>query len=405
MKKLFLIPIVFFPVLLGIAGCKKPSENSRTSTTLSEKEKEEKKSLRTGAERTETYLNLLKDKKVGLVVNQTAVVGSTHLVDTLLSRGVAITKIFAPEHGFRGTADAGETVKNGTDIKTGLQIISLYGKNKKPSPDQIADIDILVFDIQDVGVRFYTYISTMHYVMEAAAENGKQVIVLDRPNPNGQYIDGPVLDKKFTSFVGMHPIPLVHGLTVGELANMINGEGWLKNGLKCNLKVIPSDNYVHSMSYSLPVKPSPNLPNDQSIELYPSLGLFEGTNISMGRGTDFPFQVIGYPDSRFGTFTFSPRSTEGAKNPPYEGKTCYGIDLRNEKGEQGFTLKYLIDFYSIAPDKASYFLKSDFINLLAGTDQLKKQIESGMTEKEIRKSWEPDLEKYREMRKKYLLYK
>jgi uncharacterized protein YbbC (DUF1343 family) len=367
------------------------------------KPKEETQAIITGADQPELYLPYLENKAVALVVNQTSITGNQHLVDYLLSQGVKVKKVFAPEHGFRGDADAGETVKSSVDSKTGLPLVSLYGANKKPTSEQLADVDVVIFDIQDVGARFYTYISTLHYVMEAGAENNTAVLVLDRPNPNGHYIDGPVLKEKFKSFVGMHPIPVVHGLTVGELALMINGEKWLKNGLECELEVIKVKNYDHKTAYSLPVKPSPNLPNDLSINLYPSLCFFEGTPISMGRGTEFPFQVIGYPDQRFGTFTFTPRSIPGmAKNPPFEGKICYGIDFRKTGPIEGLSLKYIIDFYQKSDFKDKYFI--NFFNTLAGTDELKKQIESGMSEEAIKSSWQKDLNAYKKTRKKYLLY-
>ncbi|MFN3402825.1 MAG: exo-beta-N-acetylmuramidase NamZ domain-containing protein [Cytophagaceae bacterium] len=355
------------------------------------------------AEQLEEYLPLLKNKKVALVVNQTSVVGKTHLVDTLLSNGVDIRIIFAPEHGFRGTADAGEQIKNEKDTKTGLPIVSLYGNTKKPTKQNLSDVDIVIFDIQDVGVRFYTYISTMHYVMEACAENGKSFIVLDRPNPNGSYVDGPVLEPAYKSFVGMHPIPIVHGLTVGELALMINGEKWLDSGKVCNLQVIKVKNYDHTFSYSLPVKPSPNLPNDLSITLYPSLGLFEGTVISVGRGTEMPFQVIGSPNKNNGNFTFTPKSTAGAKNPPYEGQLCYGIDMRTKDVNNEFTLSYLIEMYEKAVEKDKFF--NNFFNKLAGNNWIQEQIKKGNTEKNIKQLYQEDLNKYLQKRKKYLLYK
>ncbi|CAN5300636.1 DUF1343 domain-containing protein [soil metagenome] len=359
--------------------------------------------LLTGAEQMDLYLPKLENKRVALVVNQTSIVKDQHLVDTLLSKNVKIAKVFAPEHGFRGDADAGEHVKNSIDTRTQIPIISLYGDNKKPTAAQLADVDVIIFDIQDVGARFYTYISTLHYVMEACAEQNKQLLILDRPNPNGHYVDGPVLDMKFQSFVGMHPIPIVHGLTVGELATIINGEKWLPGGKECSLEIIKNQNYDHKTSYSLPVKPSPNLPNDQAIKLYPSLCFFEGTILSLGRGTHFPFQVIGYPDELFGDFTFTPKSIVGmAKNPPYENKTCYGLDLRNAELNENFTLKYLIDFYKLAPDKDKFF--NAFFNKLAGNDKLQKQIKEGMSESEIKKSWENDLQAYKNMRKQYLLY-
>ncbi len=358
--------------------------------------------LKTGAEQTEKYLNLLKGKHIGLVVNQTSVIGKTHIVDSLVSMGVNITTIFAPEHGFRGDADAGAYVKDAKDVKTGLPIISLYGKNKKPLPEQLQNIDILVFDIQDVGTRFYTYISTMHYVMEAAAENNKQVLILDRPNPNGHYVDGPVLEPAFTSFVGMHPIPIVHGLTVGELAQMINGEKWLEGKRKVQITIVPVANYTHNTAYVLPVKPSPNLPNAQAITLYPSLCFFEGTNVSVGRGTPTPFQVIGSPYYKNKAYSFTPKSMPGAMEPPYKGQVCYGMDLTAPSHAQPFTLSYLIEFYKNSSQQEKFF--NNFFEKLAGTAALREQIKSGKTEAEIRASWEPALSNYKQLRKKYLLY-
>lgn len=357
-----------------------------------------------GAHQIGLLLPKLAEKRVALVVNNTSLVGRTHLADTLDASGVNLVKIFAPEHGFRGTADAGEHVKDGKDLKTGLPLVSLYGSNKKPSADQLADVDVIVFDIQDVGVRFYTYISTMHYVMEACAENNKKMIVLDRPNPNGNYTDGPVLEPAFKSFLGMHPIPLVHGVTVGELAMMINGEGWLTNGVKCDLEVIKLRNWKHKDEYSLVEKPSPNLPNDQAIRLYPSLGLFEGTVMSVGRGTTFPFQVVGHPDLKDMTFVFTPESIPGmSKNPPYENKVCYGIDLRTVDVPRALELKYLIDMYNAFPEKEKFFNSKNFDTHL-GTSTLREQIIKGMNEADIRRSWEDDLASYKEIRKKYLLY-
>ncbi|MFP4095701.1 MAG: exo-beta-N-acetylmuramidase NamZ domain-containing protein [Cyclobacteriaceae bacterium] len=368
---------------------------------------------------TEEYLPLLQGKQVAAVVNNTSRIGNTHLVDSLLARGVNIKTIFSPEHGFRGDAAAGETVQNSVDTKTGIPIISLYGKNKKPLPEQLEDIDLVIFDIQDVGARFYTYISTMHYVMEACAEQGKQVVVLDRPNPNGYYVDGPVLDMKLQSFVGMHPIPIVHGLTVGELALMINGEGWLNDGLQCELTVVEVKNYNHADFYSLPVPPSPNLPNDKAINLYPSICLFEGTVISLGRGTPFPFQVLGYPDPSFtepvgvevqvqDTFSFVPQDIPGvAMNPKHEGERCYGLDLRDSEHLSNFSLKYLTSFYrkarNLGISNEDYF-REDFFDLLAGTQELREQLMSGVSAEVIRHSWAEELSKYKRMRKKYLLY-
>lgn len=397
MKRIF-AKLSFFSLTLILFSCVKVNSQKVTATKTAE--------IELGATQMNEYLPLIASKKVALVVNNTSMLNKKHLVDSLLERNVNIVKIFAPEHGFRGTADAGELVKDGKDEKTGLPIVSLYGKNKKPFPEQLTDIDVVIFDIQDVGARFYTYISTLHYVMEACAENNKQVIVLDRPNPNGHYVDGPVLNLKYRSFIGMNPIPVVHGCTMGEIALMENGEKWLEKGVQCNLKVILCKNYTHQTPYILPQKPSPNLPNNQAILLYPSICFFEGTEVSVGRGTDTQFQVIGSPTSKFGNYTFTPVDKAGAMNPPQEGKLCYGLDLRNvDASKVGFTLKYLIDFYKKAKNKEEFFLKNNFINLLAGTDELKKQIVAGKTEAEIRKTWEADLNKYKEMRKKYLLYK
>ncbi|MDX5422554.1 MAG: DUF1343 domain-containing protein [Hymenobacteraceae bacterium] len=359
-------------------------------------------SFKMGAEQMDLYLPKLQGKRVGLVVNQTSVVGQTHLVDTLLSRGVTINTIFAPEHGFRGEADAGAHIKDAKDSKTGLPIISLYGKNKKPLPEQIKNLDVLLFDIQDVGTRFYTYISTMHYVMEAAAENGKEVLVLDRPNPNGHYVDGPVLEMDQQSFVGMHPIPIVHGLTVGELAKMINGEKWLEGQRQANLTVIPMANYDHDMPYDLPVKPSPNLPNAQAIALYPSICFFEGTDVSVGRGTPTPFQVIGSPYYQKKDFSFTPVSTPGATNPPHKDVKCYGKDLTKVEVADKVDLAYLLDMYQHSSNKDKFF--NNFFEKLAGTTKLRQQVIAGKTEAEIRASWEPALSNYKTLRKKYLLY-
>ncbi|GAA5039611.1 hypothetical protein GCM10011506_39050 [Marivirga lumbricoides] len=356
-----------------------------------------------GAYQIDKYLHLLEGKRVGLIVNQTSVINATHLVDTLKSLSVDIKTVFAPEHGFRGEADAGATVKSGYDAKTQLPIISLYGSNKKPQPQQLENLDILIFDIQDVGTRFYTYISTMHYVMEACAEQNKELLILDRPNPNGMYVDGPVLKMDNQSFVGMHPIPVLHGLTVGELAKMINGEGWLNNRLKCNVAIIPVENYSHDMTYSLPVKPSPNLPNDLSIELYPSLCLFEGTVISVGRGTESPFQQIGHPDLKEYKHSFTPVSMPGSSvHPPFENKKCYGIIFKEKDVEGGFSLKYLIEFYNEFEEKKAFF--NNFFVKLAGTKELQQQIEAGFNEEDIRMGWKADLESYHKMRESYLIY-
>ena len=357
------------------------------------------------AERTDLYLPLLQGKKIGLVVNHTSRVGNDHLLDFLLKHELAVERVFSPEHGFRGDADAGEQVADERDPKTGIRVISLYGDNKKPQAADLIDLDVLIFDIQDVGVRFYTYISTMHYVMEACAENDKPLLIFDRPNPNGDYIAGPVLNPEFQSFVGMHPIPVVHGCTVGELAQMINGEGWLKDQIACELTVIPVKNYTHNMAYSLPVKPSPNLPNDRSIRLYPSLCFFEATSASIGRGTYFPFQVIGYPDQRFGDFQFTPESIEGmSKNPVQLGKVCYGVDLRTSCGGDQFTLAYFLDFYRQFENERDFLTRERWFNLLAGTDELIQDIRAGKNLNEIAAGWQKELRHYQSIRKKYLLY-
>ncbi len=346
---------------------------------------------------------MLASQRTGIVVNHTSLIGKTHLADSLKARGVNLVKIFAPEHGFRGTADAGEEIKDGLDTKSGLPVVSLYGNNKKPTPEQLRDLDVIIFDIQDVGIRFYTYISTLHYVMEACAENGKKLIVLDRPNPNGQYVDGPIMEKQHMSFVGMHPIPIVHGLTMGELANMINGEGWLGENKSCNLEVITMKNWKHTDPFSVPVKPSPNLPNDQAIKLYPSICLFEGTVISLGRGTPMPFQVIGHPDLKNMPFQFTPVSIDGmSKNPPLENKLCYGLDLQHVNVKPQIDLSYLISFYRAFPDKDKFF--NSYFEKLAGTSKLREQIRQGLDETQIRESWKEDLEKFVALRKKYLLY-
>jgi len=363
-----------------------------------------------GAERMEQYLPMLQSKRVALVVNQTSLVNNTHLADTLLSKGVNVVRIFAPEHGFRGTADAGETVKNGIDVQTDLPVVSLYGKNKKPTAEQLKGIDIVVFDIQDVGARFYTYISTMHYVMEACAENNKKCIVLDRPNPNGHYVAGPILNPELKSFVGMHPIPVVHGLTVGELACIINEEGWLNNRISCNLEVIKCSGYNHKKFYQLPIAPSPNLPNMESVYLYPHLCFFEGTVVSVGRGTDFPFQVIGHPQIKGGLFTFTPEPKPGAKYPKLQGKTCSGEYLGSMSCDefQGLTdldLGWLVNYYGqLNKNDESFFLTSNFIDKLAGTKDLRLEVMAGKSAEAIQAKWMQDLDAYKMLRQKYLLY-
>ncbi len=368
-----------------------------------------KTTIEVGAENVAAYLPLLEGKSVGVIANQTSMLNDVHLVDTLLALNVNVKRVFSPEHGFRGKADAGEKVKSGIDAKTGLPVASLYGKNKKPKPEVLEDLDVLVFDLQDVGVRFYTYISTMHYIMEAAAENGVEVIVLDRPNPNGFYVDGPVLELKHKSFVGMHPVPIVHGMTVGEYAQMINGEGWLAEGKTCSLTVIPCKDYGHNDFYRLPIKPSPNLPNMEAVYLYPSLCLFEGTVVSIGRGTDSPFQVVGHPDLSKKRFSFTPTSREGAKKPKHQDQLCYGYDLTTfgqvyMRNVKELYLFWVIGMYEDLEDKEDFFLPNKFFNLLAGNSTLMQQIKDEVSVEQIRASWEPKLSQFKTMRKKYLLY-
>lgn len=357
----------------------------------------------------EAYLPLLEGNTVALVVNQTSTLGLVHLADTLLERGVAVKAIFAPEHGFRDFADAGQKIQDGKDPQTGVPIISLYGQKRKPSAEDLRGVDWVIFDIQDVGVRYYTYISTMHNVMEACAENGKPLLLLDRPNPNGHYTDGPILQKGFESFVGMHPVPIVHGMTVGEYAQMINGEGWLPDKAKCELRIITCTGYDHKTFYELPVRPSPNLPDMRSIYLYPSTCLFEGTVASEGRGTPTPFQVYGHPDSGTGDSYFTPRSLPGASNPKLLGKRCRGFDLSatpidSLRALRRVDISHVIRMYQAFPDKEGFFLKSLFFDKLAGGSALREQIIAGKSEAEIRAGWQDGLAKYREMRKKYLLY-
>ncbi|WP_435416136.1 exo-beta-N-acetylmuramidase NamZ family protein [Polaribacter aestuariivivens] len=376
--------------------------------------------IKTGAERTDLYVDLLKNKNIGIVANQTSVISilqraevkpnvmgskkvTHHLVDYLHNyNGISVTKVFSPEHGFRGKADAAELVKDGFDTKTDLPIVSLYGKSKKPSAQQLKGIDVMVFDIQDVGVRFYTYISTLHYVMEACGENGIPVIILDRPNPNAHYIDGPILEMKHTSFVGKHPIPIVYGMTIGEYGQMINGEKWLKNKIQCDLKVIPLQNYTHQSKYSLPIKPSPNLPNDKSINLYPSLGFFEGTTINAGRGTEYQFQRYGAPFFKKTDFSYTPQANEGAKYPKHKGKICYGVDLSKTPHLSKIDLSFLIDAYQKTPKTEKFF--GETFTIHAGNTKLQQQIEQGLSEEEIRASWVDDLEKFKVVREKYLIY-
>ena len=359
-----------------------------------------------GAEQTELYFKDIKNKRIAVVANQTSRIRSrkkyVHLIDTLISMNINVKKVFAPEHGFRGIADAGEKVSDGFDIKTGLPIVTLYGENRKPSSKHLENIDVVIFDIQDVGARFYTYISTMHMVMESVAENNKKIYILDRPNPNGHYVDGPILDMKFKSFVGMHPVPIVHGMTVGEFAMMINEEGWLKKGIKSDLKVIPLKNYDRRIIYDLPIKPSPNLPNKQSINLYPSLCFFEQTDISIGRGTNMQFQIFGNPYWDNKLFSFTPKSMSGAKFPKHQNTKCYGFDLSNQSILSRINLEWLIFAYNNSKDKLSFF-KKGFVRL-AGNNILQKQIENGKTAKQITDGWKKGIKKFKNLRKNYLLY-
>ena len=415
-----------FPLIIGMVlvliscGNVKKTEDGRLVKNIEEdlKQVQGDTSVIVGANRTALYLPLLKGKRVGVVANQTSVIFNkstalqkttrndnyTHLVDSLLSLNITIKKVFSPEHGFRGKADAGELVEDGIDTKTKLPIVSLHGKNKKPTKAQLEDLDVLIFDIQDVGVRFYTYISTLHYVMEACAEQKIPLIILDRPNPNGHYIDGPTLKSKYSSFLGMHPIPLVHGMTIGEYAKMINGEKWLTNDVACNVTIVPVKHYTHDTFYSLPIRPSPNLPNDQAIALYPSLGLFEGTTINAGRGTEFQFQRYGAPylNKEVMRFEYTPVPNFGAKHPKHKNTLCYGEDLKATKVD-GMTLKWVISAYKNATDKSKIFNTKNFTTH-AGTEVLQQQIEQGLTEAEIKATWQEDLEAYKKIRAKYLIY-
>ena len=409
-----IIKILFIITCVQLNTCAQQQKS-----TIKEVEKKNA-SLKVGADRIDLYLNKLKGKNVAIVANQTStinvlqraevspnVMGSKmvqhHLVDYLHNYNtINVKKVFAPEHGFRGKADAGEAIVDGIDIKTQLPIISLYGKNKKPSQEQLKDIDVLIFDIQDVGVRFYTYISTFHYVMEACAEANIPVLILDRPNPNGHYIDGPVLELEHKSFVGMHPVPVVYGMTIGEYGQMINGEKWLNNGIQCDLTIVPIEGYTHDYKYSLPVKPSPNLPNDKSINLYPSLCFFEGTNVSAGRGTNIQFQIYGSPHLKGFDFSFTPKSNEGAKYPKHENIVCYGENLTETDELNHLNLDWLIKAYQQTKNKENFF--NTFFIKLAGTKKLQQQIEKGLTENEIKDSWKEDIQKFKKIRENYLLY-
>lgn len=398
--------VLFFFVLA--MGCGNSASTASASARSTTPVTAPKPGIKTGAENTTIWLPHLKGKQVGLVANQSSILtqndngAPVHLVDFMIREGISLRAIFAPEHGFRGTADAGELIKDGKDLKTGLPIVSLYGNNKKPKPEQLNGIDVMVFDLQDVGARFYTYISSLHYVMEACAEAKIPLVILDRPNPNGAIVDGPILEPEFSSFVGMHPIPVLHGMTIGEYARMINGEGWLKDLITCDLTVVPCLNYKHEMPYVLPVKPSPNLPNAKSINLYASLCFFEGTNVSVGRGTSKQFQVYGSPFLPKKGYSFVPKPNEGAKDPMHNGKTCYGEDLSNATEVTRLEIKWLLKAYAETEDKSNFF--NNFFVKLAGTRTLQQQIESGMPEEKIRQSWAPGLTKFKKIRKVYELY-
>jgi uncharacterized protein YbbC (DUF1343 family) len=391
-KKTGLILLVLMQVCL-LTACQEPDGK-----------KDER--IKTGAECTELYFPLITGKRCAVTANHTSVIGSVHLIDSLLNSGITVRKIFSPEHGYDGNTADGVSLQNETDPATGIPVVSLYGTKKKPSPEDLRDIDLMIYDIQDVGVRFYTYITTLHYVMEACAESHIPLLILDRPDPNGFYIDGPVLDPAFCSFVGMHPIPIVYGLTAGELACMINGEGWLYSGLRCDLKVIPCANYTHQSRYKLPVNPSPNLQNIVAVYLYPSLALFEGTIMNVGRGTPFSFQVFGHPEYPYREFSYSPRASATNISPKHMDQLCYGINLQKIpldtlRNANRINLLWIINACKTM-NRPDFFLP--FFDKLAGTDTLRKQIESGWSEEKIRESWKPGLEKYRQMRRKYLLY-
>ncbi|MFM7667364.1 MAG: exo-beta-N-acetylmuramidase NamZ domain-containing protein [Bacteroidota bacterium] len=398
------ITILFFTTL--ISACSFGSPKNLNDTLKPAGKKDSKSSVLLGNAQTDKYLPILQGKNVAIVGNQTSVLKKTHLIDSLLSLGVQIKLVFAPEHGFRGQADNGEHISNETDKKTGLKIVSLYGDNSKPTSEHLKNIDLVIYDIQDVGVRFYTYISTLHYVMEACAENGKKLLILDRPNPNGHYIDGPILKKEFSSFVGMHPVPVVYGMTVGEYAQMINGEKWLKNGIQCDITVIPCENYSHSTFYSVPIAPSPNLKTDWAIALYPSLCFFEGTTISMGRGTDRPFEIYGHPKFDSTSFSFTPTPRIGSKNPPFMNQICFGIDCVKENTfpMSSIDLRPLIKAKNLLNNRDKYINSPSFFNKLAGDTLLKYQIENNISEEEIRNSWIKGLEEFKVVRSKYLLY-
>ncbi|UMB54308.1 DUF1343 domain-containing protein [Lutibacter sp. A64] len=399
----FLLVFLQFFSLISCGQTNTANNKSNTAKTTEISSKE----IVTGAQQTQLYLPILKQKNIAIVANQTSVLlknnNYTHLVDSLFQLNIAIKKVFSPEHGFRGKADAAELVDDGVDKKTGIPIISLYGKNKKPTAEQLKDIDLVVFDIQDVGVRFYTYISTLHYIMEACAENNIPIMVLDRPNPNAHYVDGPTLKMEHKSFVGMHPVPLVYGMTIGEYAKMINGENWLKNNVKCDLTVIPLKNYTHQIPYHLPIRPSPNLPNDQSINLYPSLGFFEGTIINAGRGTENQFQQYGAPFFPKSDFSYTPQPNFGSKSPKHKGKLCYGVNLKDLEKLNSVNIEYLVDAYNKTPKTEKFFGATFTVH--AGNLELEQQLKNGLTAEEIHASWQPAIEDFKKIRAKYLIYK
>lgn len=424
-KRFLFRPIQLVLLTLLLVSCKSlTATNYSKPSRVALKPKIKTLKFATGADNLNNHFDLFENKKVGIVTNQTGLVTydsiyktmdesglnkqkllirTVHLVDYITNNTpIELVKIFAPEHGFRGTADAGEYVDDSKDRKTGLPILSLYGNNKKPTAEQLAGIDLLIFDLQDVGARFYTYISHLHYIMEACAENNVSLVLLDRPNPNGTIVDGPILDPAYSSFVGMHPVPILHGMTIGEYALMINGEGWLKNKVQCHLSIIPCENYRRTMPYNLPINPSPNLPNPQSINLYASLCFFEGTNVSVGRGTNTQFQIYGSPFLPQTDFTFTPTPNLGAKNPLYNGVVCYGEDLTNVPKVQQLELKWLLKAYKESSNPSNFF--NSFFTKLAGSPDLQNQIEMGLSEEEIRASWQDGLKDFKKMREDYLLY-
>lgn len=407
------ITFLILAIVLTLASCKQAQTSSTNNTENNKEQTKIDSTIYPGIYNTQLYLELIQDKNIGIVGNQTSIINSTHLVDTLLKLEQNIVRVFSPEHGFRGKADAGASIDNSIDTKTGLPIISLYGSNKKPKIEQLSGIDIMIFDLQDVGVRFYTYISTLHYIMEACAENKIPLIILDRPNPNAHYVDGAILDTaNLRSFIGMHPVPVVYGMTIGEYGQMINGEKWLKNGIQCDLSVIPCENYTHQSKYSLPIKPSPNLPNDRSIELYPTLCFFESSNLSVGRGTDKQFQIIGHPQlntSVEASFVFTPIPNEGASNPKLNNQLCYGFDLSEDnsifdwKTDQ-LNISIIKKIYELFPDKENFWKKSNSIDLISGYTEFKTEIKNNVSEEEIRAGWQAGLDEFKKIRKKYLIY-